>query len=635
MCSTSYREVIKRANFTIWDKIGQFIPAFIWLRSYQWKDWIWSDIAAGVAVAIMVVPQGMSYAQNLAFLPQVYGIYGAFVPTIVYALLGSTKHVAVGPVAVTSLLLGSGLTRIFGDFQINPSHPDNAYQAALQERYNHGAIQVSFIAGCMYTAVGVFRLGFIVNYLSAPVISGFMTGAASIILSTQIKYVTGMYYVPRSDTLIHSLQLLYQNMTLFRWPEFAMGSGFIIILLLCQFLGARYRRVAYLAFLGPIIVTVLSLIIENAGKYYVIDYNNPATPYIKDVGKIPSGLGEVTVSWWFPLYNVSQQLLLAGIICILDIAESTTVARRVAQQKRYKINFTQELRALGFANLLGSMFNCYTTTGAFSRTAVNAAAGAKTLMSSFVTGFIVMILLLAAMPIFTHLSVNVQGAIVIVAVLPLLDFKGACYFWDVSKLDFLTWFVTYFVCCTAGALAGIASGLALSIVIVLLRSGFPRMSTIGRMPDPNLYSDPELYPQAADVQDEINGVIAMRVEAPMWFGNVAVVTNRIEDEIALRRAKGEKVCVVILDISMTPTVDAAFTETMYHYLNELEDEHISLILVSPTRSVLLTLQRSGLLAKIQPENIQMTMDDALKRAAQVMDISTKASDEISTAEDKA
>lgn len=123
----------------------------------------------------MVVPQGMSYAQNLAFLPQVYGIYGAFVPCLIYALLGSSRHLAVGPVAVTSLLLGSGLTSILGEFSINPSNPNDAYEAALQERFNHAAIQVSFLAGCLYTAVGLFRLGWIVNYLSQPVISGFMT----------------------------------------------------------------------------------------------------------------------------------------------------------------------------------------------------------------------------------------------------------------------------------------------------------------------------------------------------------------------------------------------------------------------------------------------------------------------------
>ena len=128
----SCRQQILNADLTVVDKIGKYLPVVNWLRTYKWKSWLLNDVAAGIAVAMMVIPQGMSYSQNLAFLPQVYGIYGAFVPCIVYAMLGSSKHLAVGPVAVTSLLLGSGLTNIFGDFSVNPSHPNDGYEAALQ-----------------------------------------------------------------------------------------------------------------------------------------------------------------------------------------------------------------------------------------------------------------------------------------------------------------------------------------------------------------------------------------------------------------------------------------------------------------------------------------------------------------------
>lgn len=601
------------------------MPIANWIRTYRWKQWLISDVMAGIAVALMVVPQGMSYAQNLAFLPQVYGIYGAFVPCLVYAVLGSSRHLAVGPVAVTSLLLGSGLTRVFGDFNINPSNPNDAYEAALQERYNHGAIQISFIAGCFYSAIGLFKLGFIINYLSAPVISGFMTGAASIILSTQIKYITGQYYVPRSDTVIQSLQLLFENMALFRWPEFAMGVGFLIILFLCQFLGRRYRRMQWLSFMGPIIVTVLSLIIENAGDYYVIDYNNPATPYIKDVGPIPAGLPAVTVSWWLPLYNVSDQLLLAGIICILDIAESTTVARRVAQQKRYKLDFTQELRALGLTNVMGSIFNCYTTTGAFSRTSINALAGANTLLSSLVTGITVMIILLVATPLFTHLSVNCQGAIVIVAVLPLFDFHGAWYYWDVNKLDFFSWFLTYFVCCVGGALPGIITGVAISIVIFILKIGFPRLSKVTKVPGTDFIADDSLYPDAQEVTEE--GVILIKVEATMFFGNLPVIQDTISDEIAYRRYKGDNIAAVVLDCSMVADIDGAFMDSLQYFLNELEDDQVTLIFANPNRKMVLAFQRSGLIVKIRPENLQLTVDEAMARARQVVDERRRTSSE--------
>lgn len=201
-----------------------------------------SDILAGLCVGIMIIPQGMSYAQNLAFLPQVYGLYGAFVPCLFYCLLGSSRHLAVGPVAVTSLLLGSGLTNMFGDFSINPSAPNDAFQAAVQHNYNKAAIQVGFIAGLIYTGIALLRLGWIVNYLSLPVISGFMTGAASIIMSSQVKYLTGQYYLPRADTVILNLKYLFDNMVLFRWPEFGCSVMFILILLFCQFGGQRLSK---------------------------------------------------------------------------------------------------------------------------------------------------------------------------------------------------------------------------------------------------------------------------------------------------------------------------------------------------------------------------------------------------------
>jgi sulfate transporter 4 len=309
------------------------------------------------------------------------------------------------------------------------------------------------------------------------------------------------------------------------------------------------RRLGFLRFCGPILVTVLSLIIENAGKFYVIDYNDSRTPVFKDVGPIPAGLPPITVTWWLPLYNTSQQLVLATIICILDIAESTTVARAMAQRHRYRLDFTQELRALGITNLVGAVFGCYTTTGAFSRTSVNSMAGGKTLMTSLVTGVTIMVILLWCTPVFRHLSVNVQGAIVIVSVLPLFQFDQGWFYWKVNKLDFITWLAAYLVTSFAGALPGIATGVALSLVAFLLRAGFPRITTPALLPGADgLYNDADVYADAT--REETEGVVLLRVEAPLFFGNINLVKEHIEELLARRRASGEAIAAVVLD--MTP-----------------------------------------------------------------------------------
>lgn len=466
-----------------------------------------------------------------------------------------------------------------------------------------------------------------------------MTGAASIIMSTQIKYITGQYYLPRSDTVIVSLQYVFDNMYLFRWPEFGIAVAFIFILLACQILGGHYRyvllvhclntpcafnisfiqpcsKLRWMRCIGPITVMIISLIIENAGQLYVINYNDPNTPILKDVGPVPQGMPAITASWWFPLYDTSAQLILAAVICVLDIAESTTIARRVAQEKRYKLNFTQELRALGFTNIFGSIFNCYTTTGAFSRTTINSLAGAETLLSSFVAGIFVMVVLLAITPVLTHLSVNVQGAIVIVAILPLFDFKAGWYYYDVNKLDFLCWLVTYLVVSLAGALIGIATGFGLSVALVMLKTGFTRVSSPGKYPGTDMYVDTELYAQARRPDEE--GILIIRVESPMYFGNIANIRDHIENETEKRHKRGEDVKVILMDMEKVTDFDGATCYNLSYYIDELADDGISIVMANPAKCVVLALQRSALILKMRPDNIQLTMDEALGRARELV-----------------
>lgn len=324
---------------------------------------------------------------------------------------------------------------------------------------------------------------------------------------------------------------------------------------------------------------------------------------------------QVTASWFFPLINTSHQVVLAVIICLLDIVESTTIARRTAQLHGYKLDFNQELRALGLANIMGSIFNCYTTTGAFSRTTVNSLAGAKTLLSSFVTGIFIMIILLWCTPIFTHLSVNVQGSIICVAILPLFDFQGGYYYWEVSKLDFLCWLVAYFVTATAGALPGILSAFGLSSAIVILKAGFPRMTSYAKEASTGAYVDPTLYNAE---KSDIEGILVVRVEAPLFYGNLAAIQNHIDEEVKLRAAAGDVIKVVILDMDMSPDIDGAFCYTFKFYLEELRRDGISLVLANPSKKVILKLQRSALIVQVRPENLQQNMDDALARAHEII-----------------
>jgi sulfate transporter 4 len=505
---------------------------------------------------------------------------------------------------------------MFGDFSINPSHPQDAYEAALQDRYNKAAVQVAFIAGFFYFAIGLFRLGWIVNFLGAPVMSGFMTGAASIIVASQLKYITGQYLLPRAESMYDCLKLVFDNMNLIRQPEMAMGFSFTAFLVICIVLGKRYKHCRFLLFSGPLIVTVISIIVMNAGDYYYYNPDLKYTPIIKDIGEIPSGMPDFTVGWWLPLYYPSKQVVLALIICLMDVAESTTVARALAQRNRYKLDFTQELRALGIANIAGAAFNCYTVTGAFSRSVVNEMAGAVTLMSSFVTGITIMIILLCLTPIFTHMSLNVQGAIVIVAVLPLFRFGDGLFYWRVDKLDFLSWLTAYIVTAFAGALPGLGAAIGLSFVIFILRAAFPRFNTVGVVSGTKgLYKPTDQFPQA-DVPTD--GIAIIRPEAPLFFGNLPQLRDQIDEALSDAKIEGNPIRALILDVDPASQFDGAVASAIFDILLDLGDEHATLVLANPSQKIILTLQRANLIVEIGGENIQASMEDAVARAREIV-----------------
>eukprot|EP00887_Chlorella_sp_A99_P004954 scaffold4.g4954.t1 len=628
--------------------VAWFIPMFGWVRTYKIKQWLLWDFVAGLSVAAMVVPQGMSYAKGLAGLPNVYGLYGAFVPPIFYGILGSSKQLAVGPVAVTSALLGNGLQGIFpaaqqiadpnnpgasGNASIPAGEPGSpAYYIQVQEDYNQAAIQIAFVAGFFYFAVGLFRLGFLTNFLSSAVISGFMTGASVTIALSQVKYITGQD-IPRTDTAQSGLSEIFNNLSgsQFKWREFSMGTAFVYLLLSFQFLARRYPR--YLGFLraiGPLTCCIISIALMNIFDWYqpydpppayvayVKAYNKNATttgaaplklpgPPIKPVGTIPKGLPGFTGSWWLPLFSTGQQMGLAALVCLIDVCESISIARTLAQKNKYRLQATQELRGLGVANIAGAMFNAYTTTGSFSRSAVNDSVGAKTGLANIVTGFTIMFVLLWLTGVFENMSANVQGAIIIVGVLQLFDIMEFLYLLKINLLDAALWFATFCFTIFLGVDVGIATGVGLSLVIAIFKTAFPKISPIGRVPGTDIYRQIALYPDA----ETHPHVLALRIDAPIFFGNAL---NIHDDIIEHSRLDGDAVSVLVLDFAAVSDVDATGTHMLHNCVRELTDLGVTLVIANPHKKVLLQLKKAGLDQKIGPTNIHINTSDAIEHS---------------------
>lgn len=501
-----------------------FFPALHWLRTYNIRDNFIIDVLAGISVGCMVVPQGMSYA-NLAGLPQVYGLYGAFVPPLVYSVLGSSRQLAVGPVAVTSLLLGSNIPKVMNEIGVPvQADPNNPTDPEAQQIYNHVAVQVAFVAGCIYTGIGFLRLGWITNFLSHSVVSGFMTGASIQIALSQVGTMLGVS-LPRANPISTQLSNIFSSLSKFKWREYIMCMSFITILLFVRLIPARNRLLVLARSFGPLGVCILSIAVMN-----IFDlYKNPTTksPYIKRIGEIPSGMPEFTGNWWTPLYDIGTQISTAVLICFIDLCESISIAKALAQKNGYKLNATQELRAIGIANLAGALFNCYTTTGSFSRSAVNNAVGAKTQLASFTTGIVLMIVLLCLTPVFKNMSKNVQAAIIIVGVLQLVDYEEFFYLLRVSFLDLAVWFATFITVLFVSVEWGICTGVCASIAVVVFRSAFPLVHRMGRIEGTNAWRPVTHYTDA----DDSGGYAVVSVNAPLYFANVELVRTALFREI--------------------------------------------------------------------------------------------------------
>lgn len=615
----AYKE--ETQNFGWYDWLGFFIPCFVWLKQYKIKKWLLWDVLAGLSVGAMVIPQGMSYA-NLAGLPQVYGLYGAFVPCLVYSLLGSSKQLSVGPVAVTSILLGNGLESLFGVSSpcytssgaavSNTTAPVDGTDYTCYD-FERASIQVAFLAGLFYTAVGLLGMGWLTYFLSHAMVSGFTSGAAILIALSQVKYILGIS-TERADNIQENLEHIFDNLDEFSWQEFSMGMSFILLLLIFRVLSRRVKRLKFLRALGPISVTILSIALMNIFKWYEPEGDAP----IANVGKIPEGLPAFTAGWWFPLYNAGRQLLLSIIICVIDMCESMSIAKALAQVNKYRLKATQELRGLGIANIAGAMFNSYTTTGSFSRSAVNNDVGAKTPLSNFITGILVLIVLVLLTPVFTNMSKNVQGAIIIVGVMGLLQYEDFIELWFISKLDWLIWMFTFCFTLFLGVEIGILVGVGVSLILVIYKTAFPRITSLGKLPQTNIYRNIQMYPEAEEPQ----GMILVRIDAPIFFANIEGIKDYLIDKLARAKKRhgkmNDQVSYVIIDMSPSPDIDVAGLHMFEELIHDLKSEDMSLILANPSKAVLVMLQRGKLIGELGPGGIQVSMGEAVEYARSLL-----------------
>ncbi|CAK9187483.1 unnamed protein product [Ilex paraguariensis] len=422
-----WKAKVNRMTATEW--IEMFLPCYRWIRTYKWREYFQVDLMAGVTVGVMLVPQSMSYAK-LAGLQPIYGLYSGFVPIFVYAIFGSSRQLAIGPVALVSLLVSNVLGSIVD---------------SSEELYTELAILLALMVGILECIMGLLRLGWIIRFISHSVISGFTTASAIVIALSQAKYFLG-YDIERSSKIIPLVESIISGADKFQWPPFVMGFIILGILLVMKHLGQTRKHLRFLRAAGPLTAVVL-------GTAFVKIFH-PSS--ISLVGDIPQGLPKFSIPKSFGY--VTSLIPTAFLITGVAILESVGIAKALAAKNKYELDSNQELFGLGVANILGAFFSAYPTTGSFSRSAVNHESGARTGLSGIVMGLIMACALLFMTPLFEYIPQCALAAIVISAVIGLVDYDEAIFLWRVDKKDFLLWTITSLTTLFLGIEIGVLVG---------------------------------------------------------------------------------------------------------------------------------------------------------------------------------
>ncbi|XP_009403141.2 probable sulfate transporter 3.3 [Musa acuminata AAA Group] len=557
-----------------WVLAAQYLfPVLDWAPSYSFSLFK-SDLVAGLTIASLAIPQGISYAK-LASLPPVVGLYTSFVPPLVYSVLGSSRDLAVGPVSITSLVMGSMLRQV--------ANPITDPYLFLQL-----AFTATFFAGLFQASVGILRLGFIIDFLSKATLVGFMAGSAIIVSLQQLRNLLGIVHFTKKMGVVPVMSSVFHNTNEWSWQTAAMGICFLAFLLLARHVGMRRPKLYWISVGAPLASVIVSTLVV-----FLLKAQNHG---ISTIGKLRCGLNRP--SWDKLLFDgthLSATMKTGLVTGIISLAEGIASGRTFASLRSYKVDGNKEMMAIGLMNVVGSCTSCYVSTGAFSRSAVNHNAGCKTAMSNVVMATTVMVTLLLLMPLFAYTPNVVLAAIIIAAVVGLVDVPAACNIWKLDKVDFLVCLSSFLGVVFVSVQQGLAIAIGLSTFRILLQITRPKMIAVGNIPGTSIYRDMHQYEEAKGVP----GFLILAIEAPINFSNTTYLNERItrwienETNETTMEDKEASLRFLILDLSAVPTVDTSGITFLNELKKSTEKDGLEVIFVNPMGEVMEKLQRAN------------------------------------------
>lgn len=575
-------------------RLARLLPALEWLPTYGRRQ-LESDLLAAVIVTVMLIPQSLAYAM-LAGLPAYVGLYASMAPLLAYALFGSSRVLAVGPVAVVSLMTAAAVDQV-----ASPGTPE--YWAA--------ALLLAALSGAILIAMGVLRLGFLANLLSHPVISGFITASGILIAASQLKHVLGVS--TGGDTLLEILADLVGSLGGVNPVTMAIGVAAMAFLFwvrsrlkpLLARRGVPPRLADIGAKAGPVAaVAVTTAIVALLG----LD--------VKVVGDIPQGLPPLTMPHLDPAL-IGELLPAAVLISLIGFVESVSVAQTLAARRRQRIDADSELMGLGAANLAAAFTGGYPVTGGFARSVVSFDAGAETPLTGVFTAVGIGVTALLLTPLFYHLPQATLAATIIVAVLSLVDVRSLRRTWTYSKPDFIAMAATILLVFTEGVEAGVVAGVAVSIALFLWRTSRPHMAIVGQVPGTEHFRNVLRHSVATSPR-----VLSVRVDESLYFANARFLEDRIYDMVATRPQLEH----VVLMCSAINMIDASALESLEAISDRLRSAGVTFHLSEVKGPVMDALERSDFFAHLTGQVFlsqhaaMLALDPATQPAAPVREL---------------
>jgi len=558
-----------------------------------------SDLIAGLTVGVMVIPQSMSYA-NIAGLQYIYGMYAACVPTFIYAFFGQSSQLAVGPVAMVSLIVEAGLRGVLTEEQCpgwTEASGKQQYEVCFKE-YASIAMLTAALVGAMQIVGSLLRLGFLVSFLGHPVISGFTSGAAIIIGLSQLKYILG-FDIEKSQFVYETVGSVLSNIGETKPLPVVFGVTCLLYLIINKHVSKKYKQLAMLGPVGPLIACVVGTVILWSFPALKKDF------YVSYVGDIPSGIIPFSVGSW-DMSMIPKVLPTALTSCLIGYMESIAIGKNLAAKHGYEIDAGQEMLALGIANLVGAAFSGYPVTGSFSRSAVNDSTGSRSQFSGLVTAVMMFLTLLFLTPLFYYLPKFVLAAIVMSSVIPLVAYREAIKLWRVERKDFLLWVVAFLGTLFLGVLAGILMAVGLSLLIVISESVRPQISILWRIPGTTIYRSMKQESSGTFIPN----VFICRVGCSMYFANASFVRD------VLMRFVGDIKDVnpteyIILEMTPVISMDSTAAHLLHDLVHDFRKQGIQVGFAMVGNRAEKTMRKAGLKKFIGDHWFFCTVDDAV------------------------